>query len=477
MKIMLHTIFATLCLLMTNTSFADDFEAEKTACSEDSTKKWDNNLNRCMTTKTVKNDLDAYQNCTLFETKNERDKCMRDLVIQVSGDNSLDDANWDAVIMDTISTGISLTNLFVRTKNKSPCVSLKIASACGLSALAKDAYIILEGKKVIDENLASFQKKVKDNENYDTQLIAYQSQIDQLNSLSDFYYKKEKLHKLVAACYTVAAVATYADEVKMTVSCLDASADNVKAETQEYDTAGLDGGASVIKIAEALYKDLKFYAGTPAGVATLALMNTGWNLVKARKLRAQGDKTSLLAIRAKVAKDQFITSMEKYCPDGHEDKDNLMCYCYVDGEKNSSRTNSESCQNLWAQSDRNLFVESSDKTAASAADKTKLGCITNVGEFDPTCQCKKFKDTQGNNACRKSSFSSIQLGGLGQTMDINQLETDLNNIASGITSAQGFDLTSAQSSALGGTVRDSILKQIKLEDKNGVKQATPNDLA
>uniref|UniRef100_UPI00356885A9 hypothetical protein n=1 Tax=Halobacteriovorax sp. TaxID=2020862 RepID=UPI00356885A9 len=47
----------------------------------------------------------------------------------------------------------------------------------------------------------------------------------------------------------------------------------------------------------------------------------------------------------------------------------------------------------------------------------------------------------------------------------------------GITSAQGFDLTSAQSSALGGTVRDSILKQIKLEDKNGVKQATPNDLA
>lgn len=477
MKIMLHTIFATLCLLMTNASFADDFEAEKTACSEDSTKKWDNNLNRCMTRETVKNDLDAYRNCTLFEEKAKRDKCMRDLVIEVSGNVKLDDANWDAVIMDTITTGISATNLFIRTKGKSPCLSLKVASGCGLAALAKDGYIILEAKKVIKENLASFQKKVEDSENYDTQLIAYQSQIDQLNSLSDFYYEKEKLHKLVAACYTVAAVATAADEVEMKLSCLDATEDNVEAKSEEYDTEGLDGGASVAKVAKALFKDLKYYAGTPAGVAVLSLMNTGWNLLKAKKLREQGDKANLLAKRAKVAKDQFITSMEKYCPNGNDDKNDLVCYCYIDGEKNSSRTNSESCQGLWAQNERNLYAESSDKTAASSADTTKMGCITNVGEYDPSCQCRKFKDTQGNNACKKASFSSVQLGGLGQTMDITQLETDLNNITSGITSAQGFDLTSSQSSALGGTVRDSILKQIKLEDKDGIKQATPNDLA
>ncbi len=499
MKLALHTLFAILCLVMADISFADEFEAQREACNKDSSRKWDLKLNRCMTSKDTKRDLNAYRNCTLFEKKADRDKCMRDLVIEVSGDAKLEDTNWDALLMDSISFGITVSNLSFQSKKVSPCISVKIGATCGGLAIIKTLYVMQKAKKETKENLASFQEKVKDKENYDTQVIAYQSQIDQLKSLAKYYDMKQKFNKLVAACYLGAAAATLADNVSMNQSC--ESVDETKEAPVENTGVSSTGGgeaaagtpAQQVEKAEitskvdanpslgsqvaSLGKSTWAFLKTPAGVAVLALTNSGWNLIKAKKLQEQGEKADLLAKRAKIAKDQFITAMSKYCPGGHEDKNNLMCYCYENGEKKTDRTNSRSCQALWAKNERNLFAESSDKTRASDDAGTKMGCLTQAGAFDPSCQCRKFKDTQGNNACRKTNFSTIQLGGLGQAMDIKQLEADLNNVASGITSAQGFDLTPAQSSAIGGNIRDQILKQVKIQDKNGLRPASSKDLA
>ena len=482
MKLLLQTFFAILCLIMVDVSLADEFEAQKAACSEDTSRKWDKKLNRCMTTQSTKNKLGNYRNCTLFEKKTDRDKCMRDLVIAVSGGVELEDNNWDDVTMNIISTGISATNLFYRTKGKSPCVSLQIASGCGIAAIAKDAYIFLQAKKVIKGNLEDFQEKVKDEADYDTQILAYETQIKELNSLSEFYSEKEKLHNMIAACYTASAAATYFDEVKLTVTCVDQASEDSAPEDQAPEdqvskTPPVGGDAEAVPKPEELEKGFFYYASTPAGVGVLSLLNTTWNLIKAKNLRKQAKKANLLAKRAEVAKDQFVTAMGSYCPEGHENKADLMCYCYENGEKKANRTNSNSCQALWAKNDRNLFAESKDKTMASAKDPNQMGCLTQVGKFDPKCQCKKFKDAQGNNACKKANFSSIKLAGLGQAMDISQLESDLNNVYSGISAKTGFDLTPAQSSALGGKVRDQILKNVKIEDKNGVRTATNKDLA
>ena len=472
---MLQTFFAILCLIMVDATLADDFQEQKDACSEDSSRKWDKKLNRCMTTQSTKDKLGNYKNCTLLEKKSERDKCMRDLVIAVSGNVKLDDNVWDDAVMNVISTGISATNLFYRTKGKSPCISLQIASGCGMAAVAKDIYVYTQAKKVIKGNLEDFQEKVKDEDDYDTQILAYETQIKELNSISDFYSDKAKLHNLVAACYTASAAATYFDEVKLTVTCVDIGAEDAAPEDQTDLAVG--GDASSVVKPEALDKGFFYYVSTPAGVGVLSLLNTTWNLIKADKLRGQAKKANLLAKRAEVAKDQFITAMGSFCPKGHEDKGDLMCYCYEDGEKKSNRTNSDSCQALWAKNDRNLFAESKDKTMASAKDTNKTGCLTQVGKFDPKCQCRKFKDAQGNNACKKANFSSIKLAGLGQAIDISQLESDLNNVYSGISAKTGFDLTPAQSSALNGKVRDQILKNVKIKDKNGVRTATNKDLA
>ncbi|PIK15685.1 hypothetical protein [Halobacteriovorax sp. JY17] len=479
MKLALHTLFAILCLVMADISFADEFAAQREACNKDSSRKWDLKLNRCMTSKDTKRDLEAYRNCTLFEKKADRDKCMRDLVIEVSGDAKLEDTNWDALLMDSISFGITVSNLGFRGKKSSPCLSAKVGAACSGIAMLKTLYIMQKAKKETKENLASFQEKVKDEENYDTQVIAYQSQIDQLKSLAKYYDMKQKLNKLVAACYLGTAAAALKDNATFNQSCeaveeTDAAGEEIKKVQIDNKVATNPALGPQVAAAE---KATKMYLRSPAGIALLALANTGWNLIKAKKLQEQGEKADLLAKRAKIAKDQFITAMGKYCPGGHDDKNNLMCYCYEKGEKKTDRTNSQSCQALWAKNERNLFAESSDKTRASDDAGTKMGCLTQAGAFDPSCQCRKFKDAQGNNACRKTSFSTIQLGGLGQAMDVKQLEADLNNVTSGITAAQGFDLTPAQSSALSGNIRDQILKQVQVQDKSGLRPASSKDLA
>jgi len=499
MKLILQSIFAIACLLMVDLSFADEFDTKREACRKDSSKRWDSKLNRCMTTKRAKEGLEEYRNCTLHEKKEDRDRCMFNLVKKVSGNAELEDTNWDALLIDTITAGISITNInFVEDGQSSPCLSIKMGATCGGLSILKTLYIMYEAEKETKDNLEEFEKKAADKENYDAQVLAYDSQIKQLKSLSKYYDKKQKLNKLIAACYTAtAAYAAYesigpsAIKTCTTASGEFAESDQTSQSTVDSTKTSTEGLTPIAKYKQMMLgglsvagsyissssKSIMKFLGTPPGVATLALTNVTWNLIKAKKLQEQGEKADLLAKRSEVARDQFVTSMEKYCPNGHDDKNNLMCYCYENGEKKANRTNSDSCKALWAKNDRNLYAASSDKTRKSGSDTTKVGCLTLNGKFDPSCQCRKFKDTQGNNACKKTNFSTVQLAGLGQVMDVKQLETDLNNISNGLTSATGFDMTPEQTQALGGKVRDQILRQIPFEDKKGVRPGTPEDLA
>lgn len=491
MKLAIHSILAIVCLLMADISFADEFASQRDECNNDTTKtkRWDNKLNRCMTTAKAKKirtkTLGEYKNCTLHEKKADRDKCMHDLVVKVSGNVKLEDTNWDALLMDSISLGISVSNLNFTTVKPTPCFSLKMGATCGGMAILKTLYIMYQANKETKDNYKEFEEKVADKENYDTQILAYDTQINQLKSLAKYYEQKRKLTNIVAGCYVAtAAMAIYeAGTLDPSVKTCKANAEQpaTSGDKQAYEkaeTGGLvEGNPGLTSQMKSLWAKADQFLQTPMGIATLSLTNTAWNLIKANKLKEQGEKADLLAKRAEIIRDQFKTTMEKYCPNGHDDKNNLMCYCYENGEKKSNRTNSDSCKTLWANNERNLFAESSDKTAATGTDIAKPGCITEVGKFDPTCQCRNFKDEQGNNACRKTSFSTVQLAGLGQVMDIEQLESDLNNVTNGLTAAQGFDLTPAQTSALSGNVRDQLISQIQVEDKNGLRQATSEDMA
>ncbi|WP_417335097.1 hypothetical protein [Halobacteriovorax marinus] len=475
MKLILQSIFAIACLLMVDLSFADEFDTQREACSKDRSKRWDSKLNRCMTTKKAKRGLDRHRNCTLYERKEDRDTCMFNLVKEVSGDAELDDTNWDSLLIDSISFGITVSNLGFSKNKSSPCLSVKIGATCGALSILKTFYVMSEAKKETKDNLDEFLKKAKDKDNYESQIHAYDSQIKQLKTLAKYYNKKKKLNQLIAGCYLgTAAMAIYEATVPTPpiASCEAVAEDDPGIVSAAQEAAG-GLWSSIVGGLGSTYS----FLSKPMGVASLATINIGWNLVKAQKLGEKGEDADLLAKRSEVIRDQFITSMEKYCPNGHDDKSNLMCYCYENGKKKSNRSNSDSCKALWAQNDRNLFVESSDKTRATGDATTKVGCLTLNGKFDPSCQCKKFKDTQGNNACKKTSFSRVQLAGLGQAVDIERLEKDLNDISSGITGAEGFDMTPAQAQALQTKVREGLIKKITVEDKNGLRQATPNDLA
>lgn len=477
MKLLGKIIFI---FLLFQSVWADEFASQKEQCSKDPSRKWSSQLNRCMTTDEFNESLANYKNCTTKDTKAQRDKCMRDLVLAVSGDVSLDSFEWDDAAMTLISAFLTISNTQFMEKSTevTTCTSLKIATGCGIAAMLKTAYITMKAGKETESNEKDFLEKAKDKGDYETQVIAYQSQVDQLNSLSKYYYLKAKLNKFVAACYTAAAASAVIDMTYGSNHCLltesEAKAEQAKADkaagpdkTGKIDKTGIFG--EKMGAAEGFWDKGAQFMKTPVGVATLSVINVGWNMHKATKLSEQGEKAKLLALRADVAKNQFITGMTKYCPKGHEDKSDPICYCYDGGKKMENRTNSKMCQDLWGSRDRNLYAASSDKTRKDP-NAVRRGCVSQAGQFDPECKCRKFKDQSGNNACRKASFSTIKLGSLGNALNIKELESSLNKIQSGLDNPDGFKFSNAVNSAVQDKVRKQTLAKLKVKDKSGVER-------
>ncbi|OUR94142.1 hypothetical protein A9Q84_17685 [Halobacteriovorax marinus] len=481
-----------ILFLLFQNAWANEFAAQREQCSKDSSRTWSTRLNRCMTTKEFNESLANYKNCTSKTTKEKRDTCMRDLVLAVSGDVSLDSFEWDDVAMTTVSSIMTFSNMQFKSDSVyATCTSLKIAGGCGVASILKTVYVSMLAKKETESNEKDFREKVASKDDYETQIIAYQSQVDQLNSLSKYYYMKSKLNKFVAACYGAAAIAAAYEMTMGNNTCLMTESQQTE-HTKEVDAAKkLDpsatvdgpsglfgkfvGGGTGVDATAGANKFTRFMK-TPVGVASLSVINMGWNIYKAGKMDEQGEKSKLLALRADIAKNQFITGMTKYCPKGHEDKSDAVCYCYDGGKKMENRSNSKVCQDLWSTRNRNLFANSSDKTRKDP-NRVRMGCVSQAGGFDANCECRKFKDQDGNNACRKSSFSKIQLGGLANSLNFKQLENSLNDIQSGIDNTGNFDFTKNFSTAIQDKIRKQTISKMKVADKSGnPRAATEKDL-
>ncbi|WP_127716134.1 hypothetical protein [Halobacteriovorax sp. HLS] len=473
MKALIFSIFIAISIFSTH---ADEFEDKKIACREDAARTWSLQLNRCILKTEFKDSLKNYRSCTNLETKELRDDCMFKLAKEVSGDASLDDFDDNnELILNSLSFLLSGVNMwYVGTSKKyTSCTSLKLSSLCGAAAVVKNFVIRSKGRKATNSIKDDFLSRAKDQENFDTQVIAYQAQIDQLNNIAKFYEMKEKAHKITAACYmaTVAVAVTEATYGQM--SCVDQTHDG-EGEELDKETMGsgqkgfdgfmknFDGAAASIPYVGAMMK----FTSTPWGIAAINTVNFGYQIKLADVSGEEADKAKLLAEKIDVAKNQFVDGMGQYCPKGHDDKSDLTCYCYEDGKKKSNRTNSAKCKALWNSNDRQLYAKSRDKQRGSPV-KERIGCIKVNGQFDPNCECRKFKDQQGNNACRKANFSTVNLGGFDKMLDIKKLEEDMNNITSGIDAPGKLNLSSNQLTAIGDAVKKQVISKLKVTDKNG----------
>ncbi|OUR97848.1 hypothetical protein A9Q84_06520 [Halobacteriovorax marinus] len=188
-----------------------------------------------------------------------------------------------------------------------------------------------------------------------------------------------------------------------------------------------------------------------------------WAAAKKQKVASENNVKKLEEIQSKFTSDQA-----KYCPKGRDDINDLTCYCYNDeGGQNSSRTNSKKCQDLWAKGNVNLFAESSDKTRANPS-RNRKGCVAANNRFDLSCKCRKFKDQNGQNACKKAGFSSSNFqAGVAQGLSIGDLEKSLNGINSGLLASGELDLSKVNS-AINKAERVRDLLYNKLPNKNSI---------
>lgn len=171
-------------------------------------------------------------------------------------------------------------------------------------------------------------------------------------------------------------------------------------------------------------------AGISAGIAT--------------KLFISADKQAEMAednakkLRQTAA--SFTNVASGFCA-SRTDSNDPKCYCQLkDGSRDPDKANSNICKNFFAARDKNYHVGAGDYNNVGTSGPA-LGCVNRQRAFDPSCQCKKTKDSKGNNNCL-TNRTKLTLGGLGGTLGLNSTSNLANDLVTG-------ELTSAQLSQVG----------------------------
>lgn len=151
--------------------------------------------------------------------------------------------------------------------------------------------------------------------------------------------------------------------------------------------------------------------------------------------------------------DSGASSLYACKSEDREDPGKPNCYCYTPkNQRNSNRSNSQVCQNLWAGPSVGFKTNSFGSTTGKM-------CIDKNNRLDQNCACKK------NGTCLKASAAGLKGVGPGTlTMLSNGLDP-LNNLANGNSANGSLTAGSAEKSAM----RMRELKN-KILDMNGLKK-------
>lgn len=153
---------------------------------------------------------------------------------------------------------------------------------------------------------------------------------------------------------------------------------------------------------------LQNFFDSPMGILAISGIATVYSgiLYKGAAKQEEESQENIKKIDKMIA--SFKDSYSGYCPNGRDKMAEPSCYCYTDaGKKNATRTNSQTCIDLWAKSSYKLSGDANNYAIGVAVEP--VGCVNLAGEFDETCKCKKFVDAKGVNACKKEA--SITLSG------------------------------------------------------------------
>lgn len=148
---------------------------------------------------------------------------------------------------------------------------------------------------------------------------------------------------------------------------------------------------------------------TPMGVGIMSTIAVGMNTILYQAASEQEAESKANSKKIEEMIKAYKDTFKDYCPNGRDKLEEPKCYCYLEtGKKNDNRSNSETCQKLWAKDDIKLDGTKDNYLKAKLA--TDLyGCMTINNQFDENCRCKKLKNEKGENACMKADQLSISI--------------------------------------------------------------------
>ncbi len=455
---------------------------------------WNTSLNRCMAkedTAQFKKDTEACDKITDTEQKKSCMLSLAQMRSNVTSDPSKANLANSKVLIST-AYGVLGGLLMFGAIEDADCPSKTIFGVTALAGTAADWFIKFKANKK--------SKELRDKYKIDTSTNSYHAQSKALEYLKDEQgavldlAKKEKIRNMaITAGFAAASITAIVEMISPSTfpNCYKPSVakDGAGGATKDGpapDTgttaktpSGTNGAtgtpSSTVTSPPGTQEAAKMVGNgfTSPIVLTASVVGTFYSaiLMNAADKQVTECKQNISRIDELLA--SFKDIYKNDCVNGRDSLSEPRCYCYKDdGSKNTSRSNSKTCQDEWAKRDYTNFATADNYRGESTEDPDAKGCITTAGKFDEGCKCKKFVDKTGNNACKKSITVSLP-SKMGQALDKNTNLADLlkytNSLGSGSIGSLSSNVGSKAVSAK--KLKDTFFNKLP-ED---IKSRLPSD--
>lgn len=417
-------------------NYPDDppLQREKDLCEEDQSSLWNCEDNRCLTTQDSKDLRESYEKCA---ESTDPKACADRLAAELASDAIDPEEPSDNLSLYGNAAFAALYGLdWAFSKNKrNICVSGKIALGAGALGMAAHLYVKFTAEKNLKKMREKYQKKELNSNPYETQLEAFLYLKEEQELISELGKIRQKVYYIQTAAYGAASI--YAG--------YEALSGNPKC-----------GGT---------FSSPWIILGS-----TLAASIYSYNLANQAAEQVEESKENIKILSSLI--QQFQDTLIGFCPDGRDDLSSPRCYCYnEDFSENKNRSQSQTCQNIFAENALNLNTDPTNYQKQALTDE-KEGCVAMDGTFDQTCKCRSFKDKNDQNACLKSTaLTPITSPGLGTYTPYSDVQENVTALTSnGLSSADALDPSQLKQLAIDtNQKRDLNLKKInRIRKKKGL---------
>lgn len=185
--------------------------------------------------------------------------------------------------------------------------------------------------------------------------------------------------------------------------------------------------SSVASLAAPIKKIFQMLNSSP-GIGVISTVSAGFNVILAAASKsAQNEAQDQKSMVDRLIRE-FKSAVQGTCsPADREDLYKPHCYC-EDESGSPTHPRSETCQKYRAEADGIKLPKIVDAPPGS---KELTCCVTQTGQADCDCKCKRFHDKRGKNLCRTVPAAPTQVGSLGNALGVGDAMDRINEFNSG----------------------------------------------